>query len=466
MTINPERTRKIESILGIVGTLLIVSALFVYILDEPDRIEMAQDEILVIQLEDAMTLYAENCSICHGLAGEGIGANPALDSDALRTMPTSNLTRVIADGRYNTSMPAWGQDSGGPLSSYQVGELVALVKFGDWQATSDRVVNMGLAPLVPFTTDPDSSLLDAVASLPDGTVLQNAITVYAAQCVACHGSDGLGTSIAPALNDTAARNKTSAELERVINNGIPGTLMAGWSSVLLPGDVSALITLIQRWDEVPTGAIPAPEMPIAVTAESLAHGAQLYSSSCSRCHGPEGQGTQRAPALNVRSFLTETSDPAIQQIITLGIPGTSMPAWGDRLITADIQAIIGFIRQWESTAPDVAVPVRVGKGGPPWMSSSTTTIVPTPVSSDEPQSVLTPGVQVTAVPTDVHQPTAQTGAGTGQGQEGGPALQHAQTEDTTGQQGLDWRAIALVTGILALAFTLIFLGYPALQKRA
>ena len=162
------------------------------------------------------------------------------------------------------------------------------------------------------------------------------------------------------------RQKTAEELTRTIQNGVPGTLMAAWGSRLPATDLTALTTLLTRWDEVPTGAIPAPDRPVPVTAESLALGAELYSANCARCHGLEGQGTQRAPSLNVKSFLTGTNDAAIQQIITLGVPNTAMPVWGDRLADTEIQALTGFIRSWEPNAPEVATPTR----GPWWRAST------------------------------------------------------------------------------------------------
>ena len=61
----------------------------------------------------------------------------------------------------------------------------------------------------------------------------------------------------------------------------------------------------------------------------------------------------------MKRFLTDTNDQAMQQIISLGVPGTSMPVWGDRMAEAEIQAIVGFIRSWEPTAPEVAQPVHV-----------------------------------------------------------------------------------------------------------
>jgi mono/diheme cytochrome c family protein len=413
MNIPTNRTRLFEILAGLLATQLIVFGLGFYMLNEPTRIAESQAQLQLAQLNDAMTLYAENCSVCHGLSGEGIGTIPPLNNPALQTMAYDDLTKTIARGRFNTAMPAWNKEDGGPLSDYQISELVGLVQAGDWNATRDRVVNLGLAPLVPFTTEPDPVLLAEVANLPDGATLQTAVTIFAANCVACHGADGLGSGIAPALNDPLVRKKTADELTRTVTFGNAGTLMAGWSNTLTPEEINAMVTLVLRWDEVPAGILPAPNVPIPTTEESIALGGQLFSQNCSRCHGPEGQGTQRAPALNIKSFLTNTSDLAIQQIVTNGVPGTAMPTWGDRMSENDIQAIVGFIRQWESAAPEVAVPTRGGGGGPPWMRNNT-----------------------------------QSGTGQGKGW----------------WQLFDWRILLLGIGGLSIAFTLIFTGYSALKK--
>jgi mono/diheme cytochrome c family protein len=358
-------SNRIEIIVGFSATLLLVVALLFAIGRESSRIEAAQTDLLGTQLDDAMTLYAENCSVCHGLQGEGIGSTPSLDNEGMRGTEFDILFKTIARGRFDTSMPAWSKDDGGPLSDYQIGELVALIQDGDWTATGGRVVNLGLAPLVPFTAEPDPALFEQVGRFEDGAVLQLAIQTYAAQCVACHGPDGTGTSLAPAINSDATRTLGPEEILRTITFGSAGTLMAGWDATLTQDQINSLVLLIMRWDEIPEGAIPAPDVPIPVTEESLALGEELFSQNCSQCHGPEGQGTPRAPALNVKSFLTEASDLAIQQIITLGVPDTAMPAWGDRMSEPEIQAIVGFVRSWEPTAPEVATPVRGGQG-PPW----------------------------------------------------------------------------------------------------
>jgi mono/diheme cytochrome c family protein len=365
-------SRKLEYLIGIVSTLIITTGIMLYAFDEPARLESAQVQQLNTDLDEAMTLYAQNCAVCHGLAGEGIGAMPPLDNVALSEMDSKSLFKIISRGLYGTAMPAWEKEDGGPLGEYQISEMVKLIQYGDWAATHDRVVNLGMAPLIPFATEPDAAVLAALADMPGGDLLAQGITIYAQQCVACHGGDGLGTSLAPPLNDPAVRAMSMEELDRIIRVGVAGTLMAGWESALGEDEITAALALITQWDQVPAGAIPAPEIEIPVTAQSIALGADLFASSCSQCHGPEGQGTQRAPSLNVKGYLADTSDGALQQIITLGVTGTAMPAWGDRMTEAEIQAIVGFIRAWEPTAPEVAEPARTGGGGPWWRTADGT----------------------------------------------------------------------------------------------
>jgi len=431
---NTNKPFLIESLIGLGALLIIASVLGYYILNEPTRIMNAQDNVIAVQLDDAMNLYAENCSVCHGLSGEGIGATPPLDSDALRTMPYEEIYKTIARGRYQTAMPAWSLEDGGPLSDYQIDEMATLILYGDWTETGNRTVNLGFAPLIPFTTEPDPILIAELGYLPDGATLQTAVQLFAVNCVACHGADGLGTAIAPALNDPLVREKIADDITRVITYGNTGTLMAGWNNTLTTDEINALASLVGRWDEVPLGTIPAPDVPIPTTEESIALGGQLFVANCSRCHGPEGQGTPRAPSLNVKSFLTDSSDQAIQQIVTLGVPGTAMPSWGDRMTDAEIQAIVGFIRQWEPTAPEVAVLTRPGGGGPPWMTNNTNTVNPLPLTNTTTTSTTTTNVG--------HQATAQT----------------------TSQCIRDWRILLSLGVLLSIAFTLMSTGLSSLKR--
>jgi len=431
-------SQTIETGIGILATALFTIGLLIYALNEPQRIVQAQAKQIAQDLDVAMTLYAQNCSVCHGVEGEGIGATLPLNTPALREADSASLTKIISRGLFNTAMPAWSLADGGPLSDYQINQMALLIQQGDWLATKERVINLGLEPRVPFTTEVDPAILEQVKALPNGEQLGRGITLYAENCVACHGSDGLGSSLAPALNDPAIRQKTSAELLRTLQNGVSGTLMAGWSGKLQETELNDLVALIAGWESIPTGAVPEPIKSIEVTAESLAQGADIYGTNCARCHGPEGQGTQRAPALNVKSVLTSTNDAAFQQIISSGVPGTAMPAWGDRLAETEIQALVGFIRSWEANAPEVATPLR----GPWWRSQKSGQ-----TGGQGNSQVLPSG-----------------GVNSGSGAQASGAQASSANADAAWWTSWDWRAFVLAAVGLWISFTLIGLAIGGLRK--
>ena len=365
--------------LAVLAASLIVIALGLYILLEPTRLTQANVDLLDTQIADGQIVYAENCAVCHNAAGEGIASNPALNTVGLQQIDYDTLYKTIARGRYNTAMPAWSVTDGGPLNVAAIEAVIALIQHGDWQQTQLVVADLGLAPRVPMSVTVPITTLQQIALLPDGEALASAVQTYAANCVACHGANGEGTSLAPALNDPVIRaERTADQLNKTISLGSPGTLMAGWNQRLSAEEIDQLVKLVQRWDQIPADAIPEPPaQPIIITEQLLATGQTLYTQNCSRCHGTDGQGTRRAPALNVQSFFDKVpSDQAMMQIVSSGVPGTAMPAWGDRMSVSEIEAIVAYVRSWEATAPAVATAQTTGGGGPPWQRTGNTPAQP------------------------------------------------------------------------------------------
>jgi len=164
-------SRTIEMLIGLVGLLCIVSALFLYSINEKERLSNTRDQQLQPELDEAMTIYAENCSVCHGISGEGIGTTPALSNPDLKESDPDMLYKIIARGLYDTSMPPWNKEDGGPLSDYQVNLMVSLIQNGGWEKVGNRVINLRMAPAVPFVTNPDPQVMELVKSLPQGDIL-------------------------------------------------------------------------------------------------------------------------------------------------------------------------------------------------------------------------------------------------------------------------------------------------------
>lgn len=360
--------------IGLTATLLLAVVLGVYTFTEPQRRAVAQTELEIAAVTTATTLYAENCVVCHGAAGEGLGATPALATDGLRGADYDMLYDVIARGRYNTTMPAWSKDAGGVLTSAQVDQLITLVRRGNWEYVEAQVAEMGLTPPTAVEVEVPDELIAQIQAMPGGDVLAASVTLYAENCAACHGANLEGTTLAPALDTAELRAQNTAEdLARTISTGVPGTLMAGWSQVLPQETIAEVADLILRWDTLRAEGVELPviEVPVVeATPEMIAAGERLYNVTCVACHGASALGSRMAPPLNNQQFLAETPDAAIAQIIAGGVPGTMMPAWGGRLTDTDINSIVAYLRSLEPTAPSVNTAptpqAPAGGGGPPW----------------------------------------------------------------------------------------------------
>lgn len=95
--------------------------------------------------------------------------------------------------------------------------------------------------------------------------------LYQQNCAFCHAADGtgrnwIGTFLEPHPRDLTApefmRGMTSERLAHVIREGLPGTSMPAWKSVLGTAETQAIIAYISRTFH-PVAADPAPASPAA-----------------------------------------------------------------------------------------------------------------------------------------------------------------------------------------------------------
>ena len=345
---------------GIFSTLLIMIILPLYTWLEPEQQEGLLTDFQNNAVQSAAENYAHNCTVCHGASGEGIGENPPLNSTAVSMMSESDLSKVISRGRDGTQMAAWAVEEGGIFSNSQIKDFVILIQNGNWEFVEMRVADLGLTPPEVIEMEVSHEMLASVAALPGGENLAAGLQVYAENCSACHAANGAGTTIAPAIDSADLRATPKEDTVKLINNGVPGTLMAGWQNILAPDQVNAVADLILRWPELAQTGIEFPQvqvMSIPTSPELIDDGRQLFNIACKSCHGTDGYGTRMAPAVNNQIFLSETPDEAIYQIIAGGVPGTMMPAWGSRLTDYDIQSLVAFLRSMEPSAPAIIPPI-------------------------------------------------------------------------------------------------------------
>lgn len=99
-------------------------------------------------------------------------------------------------------------------------------------------------------------------------------------------------------------------------------------------------------------------------APSLSHGAQLFASDCASCHGMAGRGDGPAAAgltpppanLGALADLADRSPLDFYRRISLGVPGTAMPAFESRIPVADRWALAVYASTLRLPAPEGVAP--------------------------------------------------------------------------------------------------------------
>ncbi len=188
--------------------------------------------------------------------------------------------------------------------------------------------------------------------------------IYGKRCVWCHGVEGEGAGPAAERLNPPPRDFTSGSYKiktstfedmvpedenifRMIRDGMPGTAMPGWSSLLSEQDMWDLVAYVKTFagfDEEPPGKPVDYGTQIASSPESIEKGKKLFHEDerCVECHGEEGRGDagkrlkgdngERTWPRNLTKRWTfrGSNDPKdIFTRISTGIPGTQMPSFAD-----------------------------------------------------------------------------------------------------------------------------------------
>lgn len=187
---------------------------------------------------------------------------------------------------------------------------------------------------------------DGMLELPTVPVdLSAGQRIYGQQCASCHGVHGLGDGPAakagsvpaPAIGTQAVMGVVSpARAYRIVSVGVPGTLMADFSSTLSVAD---------RWNVV------AYVNSLRVSALQLRRGETQFTKNCATCHA--GTITSHDAIKRERATLTteirdfawqsERSDEDIARVVRDGIAGHAMPKQR-AMTTSEIATVVAYVR--------------------------------------------------------------------------------------------------------------------------
>jgi mono/diheme cytochrome c family protein len=191
--------------------------------------------------------------------------------------------------------------------------------------------------------------------------------LFTKSCSPCHGSDGEG-DVGPSLNDKQFLSTTPDDtIFSIISSGVPGTEMPAWNQShggpLTDEDVTQLVAFVRAWEP------NAPDRHASPPKGDASRGSDIYNGICIVCHGENGQGTNRAPALNDPALLGQFDDAWFRDTIAQGRPAKGMPTWGTVLSPKQISDLIALLDTWRqgagsAAAPEIARPSNPGEPGP------------------------------------------------------------------------------------------------------
>ena len=198
------------------------------------------------------TLFAQNCSACHGQFGEG-GPNPSRAGDIippistaefLKTRDDTTIRNIISLGQPDLGMSPFGDANGGPLNDDQLDALVEYIR--SWEANPP----VQEPPQFPTPTPPPASELttpmqEAIPSPTGGGAASTTPTVsfsgqvaplFKSKCQVCHNQNSAtaGWDSTSYQSVTTTGNNGPVVIAGDITNSILAQLVSGSGETLMP----------------------------------------------------------------------------------------------------------------------------------------------------------------------------------------------------------------------------------------
>ena len=159
--------------------------------------------------------------------------------------------------------------------------------------------------------------------------------LYSQNCAGCHGHGGGGGAAISLSDPVFLAIADDAAIRGVAANGVPGTSMPAFAQsaggTLTDKQIDAIVSGIRSWakpdllrgENLPPYTAPAPGDPH--------HGAEVFGTYCSACHGPDGRGGNKAGSIVNGSYLALTSDQNLRILVIAGLPDQGMPDWRNKV---------------------------------------------------------------------------------------------------------------------------------------
>ena len=177
----------------------------------PGRPLKGSEIVAPSEILDFSTLYAQNCSGCHGADGRGGAAISLADPVYLAIADDASIRKVTANGVKGTSMPAFAQTAGGMLTNKQI-DLIIKEMRSRWSR-----------PGILDGANPPTYAAKSAGNAQQGEV------VYGTYCASCHGKQGQGSPKGSNItNDSFLALVSDQGLRTIVITGRPELGAPDW----------------------------------------------------------------------------------------------------------------------------------------------------------------------------------------------------------------------------------------------
>ena len=191
-----------------------------------------------------------------------------------------------------------------------------------------------------FVTAPATPYAQETTDNPFTTTLDVRMgqRLFRQQCSRCHGRDGDGGELGPALTSGFSSASTDAGLFRIVREGIPNTQMIGISRNATDQSVWMVVSYLNSMNDSGTADLPG----------DPAAGSMVFNGkgNCSSCHMVSGEGGRRGPDLTEVGGRRNPDELASD----LRTPDEDLaPRWWTLRVTREDGSVVEGLRMSEDT---------------------------------------------------------------------------------------------------------------------
>jgi cytochrome c oxidase cbb3-type subunit III len=167
--------------------------------------------------------------------------------------------------------------------------------------------------------------------------------LFQQNCAGCHGLNGKGNGALALANPVYLAIANDDTLRRATAQGVPGTHMPPFAQskggTLTDEQIEILVHEMRaKWSNPDALQAVTPPPYAASSAGDTHRGAEVFTTFCAACHGPEGKGAVKAGSIVDGSYLALVSDQSLRTTVIAGRPDLGHPDWrncvSNRVLTA------------------------------------------------------------------------------------------------------------------------------------